>query len=242
MTIQSTKDYGIFKFRHDNRDIVLAHVDRLAKSIQLKNLLEFRPIEVNAKMEVIDGQHRLHAAKKLGVPIYYKMNNALKGSDIIPMNISRSWGTQDIQKYYVENKYPEYLKLEKFVKEQNLPLKIALNLTMGRSRDAFEKFRMGEFKFNDEGYSDQLSLCWDTIGLIKKSNGYSVYTSSSKFWQAMVKMIKHPRFNKQIWQNNIRRLVSKMRPCVTVADYTAILTEIHNFENPVKIDLREVAV
>ena len=37
-----------------------------------------RPIVVNKKMEVMDGQHRLMAAKQLGVEIYYQEEKNLE--------------------------------------------------------------------------------------------------------------------------------------------------------------------
>lgn len=71
--MKETKDYNIFKKHPNNREIFHANLEKIKRSIQIKNLLEYRPIIVDKKMQVIDGQHRLEAARQLGVPIYYQM-------------------------------------------------------------------------------------------------------------------------------------------------------------------------
>ena len=85
--IQKTKDYEMFKFRDDNRPLSQPHLKALIDSIKSKNLLEMRPIQVNAQFEVIDGQHRIAAAKALGVDIYYQVEESLNPEDIIRLNI-----------------------------------------------------------------------------------------------------------------------------------------------------------
>jgi hypothetical protein len=47
--IQNTKNYSMFKFRADNREKISdGHVEKLVESIKTRNLLEMRPIIVNA--------------------------------------------------------------------------------------------------------------------------------------------------------------------------------------------------
>src|SRR5437868_13330592 len=98
--MDQTTDYEKFVFRKDNRaKICKEHVDRLIKSIKITNLLQWRPIEVNSAMEVLDGQHRLLAAKALGVPIYYKVIDNATPESIILMNVHKNWGMGDYLNY-----------------------------------------------------------------------------------------------------------------------------------------------
>lgn len=68
--MEKTKNYSLFKKYAKNRDIDGRHVEKLIASIKTANLLDCEPILVNEKMEVIDGQHRLEAAKSLNLDIY----------------------------------------------------------------------------------------------------------------------------------------------------------------------------
>ena len=236
--IRMTSDYDKFKFRSDNREAInQSHVKRLADSIKARNLLELRPISVNAEMEVIDGQHRLLAAKMLGIPIYYSQNHELTGSDIILMNVAQSWKQRDYLNYYCKNHYPEYIKLQDFVKQNTISLRVALNITVGSGRDAYFKFKSGEYKFNQEEFSAYIEVCWETIGYIKRMNGYSGYTESAKFWSALLILIRHANFDADKWKENLKRMVERFTPKARQEDYLRLFMDVHNWRNNSKVDL-----
>ena len=236
--VKKTKDYDLFKFREDNRESInQSHVKRLAESIKARNLLELRPISVNADMEVIDGQHRLLAAKILGVEIYYNQNKTLTPSDIIIMNVAQPWGQSDYLNYYCKNHYPEYLKLQKFMKSHAISIKIALNITMGHTKDAFHNFKNGEYKFNEENFDDHIDICWETIEYIKRMNGYSHYTQSARFWSALLILIRHTNFDANKWRENIKRMVERFTAKARQDDYLRMFMDVYNWRNNVKVDL-----
>src|SRR5882757_1010825 len=148
---ESTTNYDMFVFREDNRDkIDQGHVRKLVDSITSRNLLELRPIVVNERMEIIDGQHRLLAAQKLGVEIYYQVEENLDSEQIINLNIAKTWGIQDFLNFYVNHEYPEYVKLHNVIKKNNLPLKVAISLYMGQSHIGFHDFKIGKYVFKNE--------------------------------------------------------------------------------------------
>ncbi|MEQ9286955.1 MAG: ParB N-terminal domain-containing protein [Cyclobacteriaceae bacterium] len=64
-----TNDYSSFKKIKGNRGIDPQHVNRLEHSFKKKHLKT--PILLNEKMEIVDGQHRVEAAKNLNLPVYY---------------------------------------------------------------------------------------------------------------------------------------------------------------------------
>ncbi len=240
MAIKSTTDYTMFTLKSDNRaKIDQTHVKRLASSIQARNLLEMRPISVNSEMEILDGQHRFLAAKSLGVPIFYEIKTNLVASDVILLNVSKAWCMADYLNYYEKNGYEYYLKLRKFMKENNISLKVALGITMGQSWADIDKFKKGEYVFEQDAGKEELKTCWDTINYIKKMNGYSVYTSSSRFWKALIKLVKHYDFEKKKWLLNLERMIDKIGPKARAEDYVKLFTDIYNWKNTRKIDLSE---
>ena len=238
--IKKTKEYDIFKFRQDNRaEINQSHVKRLIESIKSRNLLELRPISVNKKMEVIDGQHRLLAAKALKVDIYYEMNETLKAEDIIIMNISRPWGIADYLNYYCKNGVEEYLKLSEFMKKNNIKLKVALGITMGLARSGYADYKAGKYKFSEDELGDAVDICWDTIGYIKKMNGYSQYTNSTRFWQALLKLVRHHEFNEEKWRSNLEKMIERFNVKATTDDYLRMFMDVYNWKNPNRLNLLE---
>ncbi len=239
--IQKTKDYDKFIFRDDNRErIDQAHVNRLAECIKSKNMLDLRPLIVNDKMEIIDGQHRLLAAKILGVEVYYQIEKKLTAQDIIKLNISKAWTLGDYLNFYCQHQYDEYLKLKNFMSKHNLNLKVALNITMGTAKLGYHDFKMGEYTFDEENLDVELDACWDTVRYIKKMNGHSPYTSSSRFWKALLKLIRHPNFDKDKWYNNMQKMVDHFCAKAGTDDYITMIQTIYNWRSQSKIDLKEV--
>jgi hypothetical protein len=236
--INKTKEYGKFVLRTDNRaKIDSAHVKALVKSIQGKNMLQYRPIMINEKWEVIDGQHRLKAAEKLGVEIYYEMNKNLEAQDIILINNQKSWGIADYLNFYCAQGNQEYIKLKEFMTSNNLNLKVALILSLGSSLSKRQVFKNGDYVFNEEMKDSCLEKCWDTIEFIQKINGFSLYTTSAKFWQPLAHLIRHPDFNSEKWFKNLNLFIERVGPKVSSKDYAKMFSDIYNFRNDAKIDI-----
>ena len=106
LQIHSTVDLSVFKILEGNRNINLGNVERLVKSIEENGFLQM-PIIVNENYEVIDGQHRLMAARKLNSIIYYhKVNNYdLKTAIVLNRNQS-NWSISD----YIRSYWPDPIK------------------------------------------------------------------------------------------------------------------------------------
>lgn len=238
--IKKTTNYELFIFRDDNREkIDQAHIKRLIESIKARNLLELRPILVNDKMEVIDGQHRLLAAKHLQLEIFYQVEKKLDAVDIVRMNVSKPWTMGDFLNFYVHHKFQEYIKLQDFMKKNNLTLKVAMTIALGQARLGYHEFRMGEFKFHEESLSIELDICWDTINYIKKMNGFSPYTSSSRFWKALLKLVRHPEFDEAKWRANMQKMINHFTPKARTEDYISMIQHVYNWRNPSRIVLME---
>ncbi len=236
--INKTKNYEMFKFREDNRAKVLhADVCRLAESIKARNLLEFRPILVNEEMEILEGQHRLLAAKLLQVDIYYQVEKKLQASDIIRLNVSKQWTMADYLNFYCHHDYQEYIKLRDFAKSHELTLKVALNICVGNAKTAYHAYKDGTFKFSIEEIGEQLEICWETINYIKKMNGYSAYTDSSRFWKAILKLTTHADFEVDKWRVNLHRMVNHFCPKASTEDYAIMMQGVYNWKNHVKINI-----
>jgi hypothetical protein len=237
MTTKQTQDYDQFIFREDNRQkIDDNHVLRLIESIQAKNLLQYRPIIVNERMEVIDGQHRLLAAKKLAVTIYYQINRSLESKDIILMNIAKSWGMGDYLNFYCKNGNKNYIQLKEFMNESKLTLNIAINIMMPRVNAKYREFKEGKYIHDTEKVNKNFSLCWKTIEIMRKASGYCPYLYTARFWQALVRLVDHEDFDAGKWLSNLEKLSEKITQKVTVKEYLLCLLDVYNWRNNAKIN------
>lgn len=160
MQVASTTNYGRFKNVSGNRIVNKEHVARLRKEIQTNNLLATCPIIVNENMEVIDGQHRLEAAKSLGVEIFYVKVAGLGIEHIVRLNTSqRRWGIWDYIELHIEHGNEEYIALKKFAQEYGFSPTVASILTSDRSYGTTKRssFREGRFEMTNEEQGHEIA-------------------------------------------------------------------------------------
>lgn len=236
--VESTTTYKMFKLRDDNRtEINKSHVQRLVNSIKSNNMLAYRPIDVNSQMEVIDGQHRLKAAEQLGVPIFYRVLENSQEGDVIVLNVAKTWLTADYMNYYLKNQYPEYLKLQDFIKRTGLTLKVALSIVIGYTHDAYTKFKEGKMIYQEENIDHELEICLSTVEYIKKMTGNQTFLNTIKFWRPMIKMVRDPNFRLAKWTSNLSKLVNRVTARATERDFLELFQSIHNYRNTDKINI-----
>ncbi|MCG3203972.1 MAG: hypothetical protein KCHDKBKB_00649 [Elusimicrobia bacterium] len=160
MNIKSTTKYDQFTHMRGNRDLQPNHVKSLVQSIAKNNLLESNPIIVNQNGLVIDGQHRLEAAKQLGVPVSYVVTDG--NLDIVQkLNTSaKSWSYDDFVNSYIELGNKNYIELQEFKKKWGISYGLAGSLMMfgptanvgGTSNKDYIK--SGKFKIKYAEYAD----------------------------------------------------------------------------------------
>ena len=128
--IRWTTNYSKFKRILGNRQI--GDTSRLQKSMQENGMLPI-PIVVNEKYEIIDGQHRIEAAKILGLSIPYVVYAGATINDCILMNTtSKPWELIDYINSYADRGYPEYVKLKRLIDKYNeLPQRTIIDIGFG---------------------------------------------------------------------------------------------------------------
>ena len=113
--IYQTKNYSIFKCIIGNRIVEEARVQKIIRSIKKVGYIA-EPIIVNEKMEVIDGQGRLEACKRLGLPVYYTVVEGLAFEHVIESNNSRTgWTSKDYVHAFSERGSNDYKYLEQLL-------------------------------------------------------------------------------------------------------------------------------
>lgn len=127
MEIKRTRNYEMFKFRKENREINYNKVMNL-KSKLLEDGRQILPIICNKDMEIIDGQHRFEAVKELNWEVMYYIDEAITSLDLVSINnTQKNWGLKDYIHYYSSLGNKTYKRIEEICKEYNeIPLKALL--------------------------------------------------------------------------------------------------------------------
>ena len=107
--IYTTGDYTIFKKLQGNRDV--KGTKKIIDSINSVGYV-LSPILVNEKYEVIDGQNRLEALKRLGLPVPYIVQEGIGLKECRHLNIGQSnWSTKQFIESYAEAGSESYIRL-----------------------------------------------------------------------------------------------------------------------------------
>ena len=242
ITVEHTKDYDVFKKHRCNRPLDESAVLRLMASIQKCNRLSSKPICVDHEFSIIDGQHRLEAARRLGIPIHYILED-FSPDDMLQMNANqKSWLIADYLNYFSADKknarrHEEYSKLKEFMERERVSVSIAVQILNGdRSSEFFRKFKDGLYQFpTDEEFKEAMEKkdkIKATIDYIKRTtSGPKGYLDKVTFYSAMVDFFNVKSFDYETFKNKLAYKIDLLRPCTRQCDYVRIFKDIYNWKN-----------
>lgn len=109
-------DYTKFKRLDNNRTLTEQRLQKLIASISSGEILN--PIIVNEKMEIIDGQGRYEAKKRLGLPIQYVISRGAGIEDCQKMNrYNTKWSLVDYIYSYARSGNKNYIRFSEIMEQ-----------------------------------------------------------------------------------------------------------------------------
>lgn len=237
MKVEETADYDLFKRHESNRDVNEKKVLALMKSIAEKNQLRSKPILVDNDGNVIDGQHRLEAARRLGIAIPFYIDANADINDVVRLNNNQDvWKAADYLKHYASKGSQEYVKLKSFIDVEKISLNVALQLLNGqRSMHFHRKFKQGDYTFPSEiEYQEALERnerIKEVIDFIKKrTSGNKAYLDRVTFYSALVNFYNITSFSHEVFMHKLSQRLNLMSPRTRECDYAVLFKEIYNFK------------
>ena len=113
--IYVTTDYNVFKELEGNRPVKNGRAFKAMESIQQYGWLT-NPILVNENMEVIDGQGRLEALRRLEMPVEFVIQNGIGIKECQGLNrYQKNWSTMDYIDSYIADGNDNYIWLKKMI-------------------------------------------------------------------------------------------------------------------------------
>lgn len=170
-----TDEYSLFKKLEGNRIINLKNVNAIIKSVTSNG---YKPtiLIVNEKFEIIDGQHRLEAFKKLNLPIEYQIRTGLTLKDAIALNVAnKTWTNLDYIESYASLDYKDYIDLLNLINSFKLVSYETIIEISGKTNK--QHLLEGKFKIKDDllNISKQLEFVENFKKLNLKINGRRTY-------------------------------------------------------------------
>lgn len=240
-----TLDYSIFKTIDGNRNINKGHVSRLVNAIERKNLLQYFPVLLNEKYEVIDGQHRLLAAMRLGLPVDFEVIQGLELQDVVSINTnSINWSLEDFINSYIELGREHYKTLKAFMDEYHMGATTSASLLAGVNGfkggwNTSVAIKNGSFKI---GSLEQAEKIAKQIREISKYCDNFVPSRDREFIAALLRLSKNKDFDftRLISKLKLNGLMIEKRPSDKY--YIIHIEELYNFNVKIESSKTELYV
>lgn len=222
--VQKTNDYGLFKYIESNRTISKPHVQHLIQSFENNpHLVQTRPILVNEKMEIIDGQHRLQACMALRIPVYYVVATGTDIESAQLMNaLQKGWGLMDYARSYAmngKNEYREFLRLQE---EYPIASTILMLYCVGRDQNKINvKFKRGEFHMMEDR-----KVIEKHLGMLEDFSEVLPFWRDYNFGKAVHDIILVPGYDHERMIRKLKGLPIKRQ--VSRLDYIRELEDAYN--------------
>lgn len=230
--INETSDYSLFKIMKGNRCVDMQQVSRLMHSIKEKNLMHIHPIIVNKGMEIIDGQHRFMACQKLGIPVFYIVQEDLELRDVQLLNANaKNWNIYDYMNSYISMGMPEYIAFKHFITKHQVSAQIGImflaanNFNSNNNTRGYESFRKGNFIPSNSKIADQqMSMLHDF------ADYYNNYKRRS-FIGAMVQIFKVEGYDHKQMLHKLSLMPTAIVDCTNSKNYVLLMEKIYNHKS-----------
>lgn len=229
----STMDYDLFRFMEDNRNLDPNHVEKIKFSLMRFNDLHLNPIIVNPEMEVVNGQHRLAAAKDLDLRVYYLIDENYEPEKMIVFNTTqKNWVMEDYLNYWISHGRPDYQKLKDFVEDIGFPLAIMVTWLAHNGGHNYKDLRTGGFKFEvKENVLKAIFVAKKLIAKMKERNfkPIKIY-KQHQFHVALRKFLLNPLVDYSRFFERFDCVPFQLRYTFAWTEYLDQFIEIYNYD------------
>jgi len=248
--VYQTSDLSIFKQIDGNRVPNLQHIKRLADSIRVYGM-KCNPILVNERMEVIDGQHRLMAAKEAESFVYYIIVNGYSLNEVHTLNLNqKNWTKKDFMEGYANMGIESYIKLREFLNKNddynfNDCIAMCSNVSGGGHIAVLrQKYREGKIMNQQEVFEEgtwkgkDFNLAQDWANKIRMIKPYYLGYNRNSFVGTLIGLFQNKNFDFNEFMHKIRLQPTALVDCANREQYRTLIEDIYNYKSRNKISLR----
>lgn len=229
MKIQSTSEYHLFLSPRIQRNIDLPKVERLKALMRRDGFKQSFHLIVRRegrKLRIVHGQHRLLAAKELGISVYYVIDESMDDSDAVDI-FRTNWTRADVVEAYAHSGNPHYAYLRNFAREHGITTGVATALLLGNANLAnrggwLNDFNKGDFEVTSEAHAIAV------VSLAKEFAPYIKWWNESMLIRAIEAAMRVPGFNAAHLIKRIKSNQSLLIKQRSLSQYVRMLEEIYN--------------
>ena len=225
-----TKDYSIFKRLVGNRDIPESRISKIVESIQTIGWVH-NPIIVNERMEVIDGQGRLTALQRLGMPVEYIIAEGAGNKECIYMNMNMvNWKLPDFIKSYAEQGNAHYQRLLALMeKYANGNLDIISTAVYRVSKSKHRDIKQGTLQLTQEQYDAAIPRLEYIKPLLDTLDANKLPGSLVTLMQTLIYYYDYPEVDKERLAYSVEKNIYNATPWVLNTDCEREVENAYNY-------------
>lgn len=150
--VYETKVKGPIELLEGNRIVSERHVQRLMGSYK-KDGYYFTILDMNERLEEIDGQHRFESAMRKNLPVRFMIMPGWGIKEVKVLNFNtKNWSPLDFLESYATQGYPNYVRFKKFFDENPFDISTCQILLTGKKSygDTDDDFKDGKLELDEE--------------------------------------------------------------------------------------------
>ena len=222
-----TTNYEQFKVLKQNRPVAISHVNKLMDSIKKYGYYNSKPITVNSKFEVIDGQHRLIACRELRVPILYEIDDVPVNESMVTLNsTSNVWRLGEYINHHAENGIFCYIELRNLINQSGFGVSNCIYIYFGNPFGLTKKLKAG-VNLKKTTYITEM------IELIDYFKGKISFYLTSTFVKSIGIIFSHTKAT-PIQIERLKLNAFSIVQCATTDQYTIQFNKIRKIKNLTK--------
>lgn len=225
--IYETGEYGLFKNLSGNRFV--DHSGKIAESMKERGLL-LAPIIVNENYEIIDGQNRFEACKKLNLPVYYVIAEGYGINECIAMNsVSKNWSVFDYIQSYADLGNYNYKYLQDMLNKYrpDLPTNTIIAITSGNiDFYSTNELRKGLYKIGDKGadYYDEL------LAYLQKFDVKGIKGNTDKLYKVIAYCYTAKEIDNEKLENFFEKYSYQIESVIDTKQASEAIEKVYNFK------------
>jgi len=222
------EDYKRVKYLPYNRQTDPNHVKDMKAALATRGWV--KPITLNKKWYLIDGQHTFKACQELEMTFPYIILDDTDAAIVIEINsLAKNWKMSDYLHYFVTLDNKPYVRFDKFIKSYNI--NISKGLAACLIREASDNktpggydgriFRFGEFTFDN--YDRACQIVEYIIDWQNAHVDVDVWNQDF-FFRSACKFVSHPAYKHSIMVKQLKTGLFK-----TIVRAADTVTYLKNF-------------
>ena len=236
--ILKTTNYNIFKRLEGNRPVPEQRVKKIISSIKKVGYV-ISPVIVNENYEVIDGQGRVEALKRLGLPVFYIVDPGKGIDECIAMNINQTnWTMLDYIKSHAETGNVSYKNILTLIERygEYFKLKVILYAVNGKIEQAGLDLKEGRLVCTDDTLTKadrRLSWLMNFTSPLKGIQGHVEY-----YLQALLFCYEDPEVDNERLIQKITMLQANLKPVTQIQQAFEYIEDAYNNRSRNKVYIK----